>query len=272
MGNSGIPNYYGRQLVRTVRKLREQAELTQEEAGAKLHLSLQKLSRIENGQLPGYHELRAMLKLYGLPQYDWESCFRLWERAKQRGWWRKFGVPDSTYICMEQEASRMTEFVLGRLPELLQTEGYARRAVQDWFPGDEEAVESTVKVRLRRQDRLFQDEEQLTLHVLLHEPALYQGGDREQWIELYQRAQLPNITVQVIEQRTGLHSGLDGPVTLLEFDDPEEPDIAFAGCVLGQSHTQDPDRTAAVRARLEQLTELALTPEETLDALRGLIG
>ncbi|MEV4320221.1 helix-turn-helix transcriptional regulator [Actinocrispum sp. NPDC049592] len=272
MGNNGIPNYYGRQLVRTIRRLREQCELTQEEAGAKLHLSLQKLSRIENGQLPGYHELRAMLKLYGLPQSGWDPCFRLWERAKQRGWWRKFGVPDTTYICMEQEASRMTEFALGRLPELLQTEGYARRAAQCGFPGDEAAADGAVKVQLRRQDRLFRDEEQLTLHVLLHEPALYQGGDREQWIELYQRAQLPNITVQVIEQRAGLHSGLDGPVALLEFDDPEEPDIVFAGSVLGLSSTQDEERTAAVRARLERLTELALSPEDTLAALRGLIG
>lgn len=272
MGTPGVPNYYGRQLLRNIRNLREQCGMTQDEAGRKLHLTLQKLSRIENGQLPGYHELRAMVQLYGLPAEEWGSYFQLWERARKRGWWRKFGVRDTTYICMEQEATTMTEFSLGRLPELLQTEGYARRAVQCAFPGNDKAIENHVAVRMHRQNRLLRDENPLVLHTLVHEPTLYQGVDRAQLAELYRRAQLPNVTLQIVPQRVGLHAGLDGCVALLVFDDPAEPKIAFADSVLGPAYTQDDDKTAGVRQRLDHLAKLALTPEATLSALRRLTG
>jgi DNA-binding XRE family transcriptional regulator len=267
-----VPNYYGRQLLRNIRRLREHCGMTQDEAGKKLHLTLQKLSRIENGQLPGYHELRAMLQLYGLQAEEWVPYFQLWDRARKRGWWRKLGVRDTTYICMEQEATTMREFALGRLPELLQTEGYARRAVQGMFPGNEKAIENHVAVRLRRQHRLLHTDNRLTLHAFMHEPTLYQGVGRAQLIELYKRAQLPNVTLQIVPQRVGLHPGLDGSVVLLEFDDPEEPRIAFTESVLGMTYSQDDDTTVAVRARLGQLAKLALPPEATLSALRRLIG
>jgi DNA-binding XRE family transcriptional regulator len=272
MGTPGVPNYYGRQLLRNIRTLREQCGMTQDEAGQKLHLTLQKLSRIENGQLPGYHELRAMLQLYGLQAGQWPPYFQLWDRARARGWWRKFGVRDTTYICMEQEASTMAEFSLGRLPELLQTEGYARRAVQGMFPGNDKAVDNHVAVRLRRQSRLFHEENPLTLHTLVHEPTLYQGVDRAQLAELHKRAQLPTVTLQIIPQRVGLHPGLDGSVVLLEFDDPQEPRIAFTESVLGVTYSQNEDKTAAVRRRLGHLAKLALSPESSLSALRRLIG
>jgi transcriptional regulator with XRE-family HTH domain len=266
MGTPGIPNYYGRQLLRQIRLLRERAGLTQDEAGRSLHLTLQKLSRIENGQLPGYHELRAMLKLYGLSQLEWSPYLQLWERARQRGWWRRYGLRDCTYICMEQEASTMFEFQLGRLPELLQTEQYACRSLTE---GDEKSIANTVALRIRRQERLTEDVP-LMLHALVHEPTLRQGVDRAQLLQLVQRAHMPNVTIQIVTQSLGLHAGLDGSVTLLEFDDPHEPQIAFADTILGLNHPQDDDRTSAVRTTLEHLAKQALSPADSLDMLNRL--
>jgi transcriptional regulator with XRE-family HTH domain len=267
MATPGIPNYYGRQLLRGIRRMREGAGLTQEEAGRSLHLTLQKLSRIENGQLPGYHELRAMLRLYNVPQPEWATYLDLWERARKRGWWRQLGVRDSTYICMEQEASVMREFQLGRLPAMLQTGRYAR-AITECCGEDGENV---VLVSMRRQDRLFA-ENPLTLHSVLHEPTLHQGVDRAQLIQLYERAQLPNVTLQILPQAVGLHAGLDGSMVLFEFDDPGEPEIAFTETALGLNHSQDEDRTAAVRAILDRLTALATSPEDSLTMIKRLIG
>lgn len=273
MGTPGMPNFHGRQLLRELKRLREQAGMTQDDAGARLHLTLQKLSRIENGQLPGYHETRAMLKLYGLTPEEWTPYLELWERAKKRGWWRQYRLHDSSYICMEQEASTLIEFQLGRLPELLQTEGYARKCLRASTPRwSDPEVEAGVSVRIRRQDRLFAGEKPLVLHALIHEPALWQGVDQQQLIQLVERAQMPNVTVQIVPQSAGLHSGLDGSAILLGFDDPQESDIVFTETVLGLAQSQDEERTSSVRVMLQHIAGRAMSPEDSLDMLKSMIS
>jgi len=273
MGTPGMPNFHGRQLLRELKRLREQAGMTQDEAGGRLHLTLQKLSRIENGQLPGYHETRAMLKLYGLTAEEWVPYLELWERAKKRGWWRQYGLRDTSYVCMEQEASTVVEFQIGRLPQLLQTESYARASLRCAVPRCEDReIEAEVTVRIRRQDRLLAGKKPLVQHALLHEPSLYQGVDREQLIQLVERAQMPNVTVRVVPQSAGLHCGLDGSVVLLDFDDPQEPDIVFTETVLGLAQTQDDARTSAIRMMLHEVASHAMSQEDSLDMLKSMIS
>jgi transcriptional regulator with XRE-family HTH domain len=255
------PNYYGRQLVRRLRTLREQTGLTQQEAGNRLNLTLQKISRMENGQLPGWHELQAMLDLYGLPIDDWNDHLDLWRLAKEPGWWRKYRLKDPRYIRMEHEAATVYEFQLGYLPELLQTEQYARAT---------HPRASEVEIRMRRQDRLTADPP-LRLHSIVHEPVLRQGVDRAQLVQLKQRAELPNVTLQVLPQDRGLHDGLRGALTVLSFDDRTEPDIAFTETVLGWSDTQNTERTAQVRRVLDQLASLSLSPADSAGLLTGAI-
>jgi hypothetical protein len=262
MGCAPEPNYHGRQLIRGLKKMRELAFLTQEEAGAKLNITLQKLSRFENGQLPGWHELRAMLDLYCLPSDEWDFYLELWELAKKPGWWRKFGLKDPRYVRMEDEASTAYEFQLGYLPELTQTEQYARTTIVGC---SRKYTENQVAVRMRRQDRLWADPP-LRLHTIVHEPVLYQGVDRTQLVRLTQLAQLPNVTFQVLPQ-TSLHPGLRSAMMLLTFEDPYEPDIVFTETVLGWTDSQDAGQTGTVRRMLDQLSALALSPEESLRLL-----
>lgn len=262
------PNYYGRQLIRRLKILREQAHFTQQEAGDKLNLTLQKLSRFENGQLPGWHELRAMLDLYGIPSGEWDEYLELWQLAKKPGWWRKYNLKDPRYVRMEHEASIVHEFQLGYLPELLQTEQYARMT---FAHKGSRTIETEVMIRMRRQDRLTSDTP-LHLHTIVHEPVLSQGVDRAQLIRLTQRAQLPTVTFQVLPQDRGLHEGLRGALTLLSFDDRKEPDIAFTETVLGWSDTQNAERTAQVRRVFDRLAALALSPDDSLGLLAGLKG
>jgi transcriptional regulator with XRE-family HTH domain len=47
------PNYRTRQLGRTLRRLREAAGMSQEELGRPLRFSKSKMSRIEQGYIPG---------------------------------------------------------------------------------------------------------------------------------------------------------------------------------------------------------------------------
>jgi len=90
-------------------------------------------------------------------------------------------------------------------------------------------------------------------------------------LQLVQRAQMPNVTIQIVTQSLGLHAGLDGSVILLEFDDPHEPQIAFADTILGLNYSQDADRTSIVRTTLEHLAKQALSPADSLDMLNRLV-
>lgn len=262
MGSTPLPNYHGRQLVRRLKVLREQAGLTQQEAGDRLCMTLQKLSRFENGQLPGYHELRAVLDLYGLPTDHWDEYLELWRLARQPGWWRKYHLTDSRYVRMEDEAATAYEFQIGYLPELLQTEQYAKTTP---------ASRAQVAVRLRRQDRLGADPP-LRLHAIVHEPVLSQGVDRVQRDHLIRQASLPNVTLQVLPQASGLHQGLRGALTLLSFSDTTEPDIAFCESALGWSDTQDTEQTAGARRMLDRLAALALSPADSLELMNDQAG
>jgi hypothetical protein len=270
MGQSPEPNFSGRQLIRCLRTLREQAFLTQGEASKRMRFTLQKLSRLETGQLPGFHELQAMLDVYGLPISDWGFYIELWERAKQRDWWRKHGLKDPRYVRMEDAASIVYEFQIGYLPELLQTERYARTTfADDVVRTSTKAINGEVMVRMTRQQRLDSNPP-LRLHSIVHEPVLSQGVDQAQCDHLSKRAQLPNVTFQILLQSHGVHQGLRGALTLLSFDDTKEPDIAFSENVLGWSDTQDYERTASVRRILDRLAEQALSPDESLAFLATL--
>jgi transcriptional regulator with XRE-family HTH domain len=253
------PNHHGRQLLRALTRLREQAGLTLAEAGTKLRFPEPKLSRIENGQVPGYHETFAMLRLYGLSADERTRYLTLWEQARKQGWWREVGLTDAGYVCLEQQATGMTEFQLGYVPELLQTERYARKCLEN------------IDVRMRRQQRLL-DDAPLILHTLVHEPVLHQGLDRDQLRQLIARARMPNVTLQIVPQSAGVHGGLAGSVILLDFDDPQEPDYAFAETALGTTRTHDKSQTMLVRDMLQDVASLALTPEASVDLMRSLLA
>jgi transcriptional regulator with XRE-family HTH domain len=245
-GRRAESNYHGRQLQRELRKLRVQNRLSQEEAGERAHIEHSKLSRIEQQQqLPTYHELLILLDVYGVLSCDTTPYFDLWQLAKQRGWWREYTLEDNNYLRMEDEADVKKEFQLGYLPTLLQTEKYARATLNT-------AVRSP-------QDR-----------GQTRDPANAPAGtaprlacvDRSQITLLLERIELPNVTFRIVPPQL-VHEGLQGSVILLSFDDPAEPDMAFADTPLGMTESQNPKRVAAVTRILDQLTSLALSPDDS---------
>ncbi|MET0237064.1 MAG: helix-turn-helix transcriptional regulator [Kibdelosporangium sp.] len=259
------PNYHGRQLQREIRKLREQARLTQQEAGERVHIEFRKLSRMERRQLPTYHELVMLLDAYGVLSSDYTPYLDLWELARKRGWWRDYQLKETRYIRMEDEADRKYEFQLGQIPTLLQTPEYAWST---FLRTSKKTTRTLTEVRLRQQDRLT-TEPQLNLHALIHAPVLRQCVDRAQLRHLADRADLPNVTLQIVPQQH-IHDGLQGSIVLLSFEDQHEPDIAFAESLIGLQETQDPERTCTVRRVLDNLARTAMSPDDTRRTLKRL--
>jgi hypothetical protein len=64
---------------------------------------------------------------------------------------------------------------------------------------------------------------------------------------------------------------LSGPFTIFSFDDKEEPDIAYVEHRLGMAQTDETEEVAAVRLSFESIRKHSLSPETSIDLIRGLV-
>lgn len=277
MGNARPTNFPMRQLGRTLRRLRVRAGLTQEDAGKRLRFSSKKMSRLELGQLPTYHELLAMLDLYGVIVSDWEPIVELFDRAQERGWWHQYGLDDRGFIGIEAESCAMQTFQLGYVPGLLQSAAYIRAVhggTREPLEGDE--LEIGIEIRLKRQERLT-DDPSFRLHAIMDEtiltrPVCERAEQREQLEYIIERAALPNVTVQVVPQEVGAYSGQCGNLTLLQFPDPDEPDMAHLEHVFASHYIEKPGEVHAARLTLEYIADLALDEEDSIALIERTIA
>jgi len=257
------PTFRQVRLGEALKKLRERAGLSQRDAAERLRYNYQKLSRIENGQLPDYHGLRAMLDLYGVIVAEEEPFIELWERASEKVWWDS-GPDSQGYLGLERDAFQVRYFCLGYVPGLLQTESYMRGVFEGWHvPHSREWIENQVAFRMRRQQRLI-DDSPLRFHNVIAEPALRQA-DREQLLHMNNKGQLPNVTVQVLPAAVGVHAGNNGSFSLLDFDYPGEMTVFYVEHPAGSEHVEDPKRVATGNLLFKHLSRLALTPEESAE-------
>jgi transcriptional regulator with XRE-family HTH domain len=269
-GQHSEANYYGRLLLRELVKLRNGLRMNQTEVGRKMKYTVSKVSRIEKGQVPDWHNLTALLDVYGvtLDQYPWWE--NLWELSRVKGWWRAFGIGNHGYVALEHEAQKVCTFQMGYVPGLLQTPAYTRRVfdTDSKFHG-KKTIEDAIEIRRRRQERLTSDNP-LTYHVLLYESVLRHGCDAAQLLRLVQSAELPNVTLQIVPASGELHD-LWGSFTLFSFEDKDEPDIAYVDHRLGMAQTDEKEEVQAVRVAFKSIRKHALSPEASIALIRGLI-
>jgi hypothetical protein len=236
--------------------------MSQKEASDRLSYNVPKLSRIENGQVPDIHALRAMLDLYGVISAEEAPYIEMWELAREKGWWRPFGLDEQGYISLEHDASRVREFALGVIPGQLQVVRYMR----DIFEGatvkrSKRWVENDIVVRQRRQRRLVGDNP-LKYHAVVFEAAL-RHVDREQLQHLVETGRLPNVTIQVLLESARLHDGLFGSFTLLDLPFAGDPQVLYIEHMAGSIHIEDPERVKTANLVFKHLSKLALTPDES---------
>ncbi|MBV9845375.1 MAG: helix-turn-helix domain-containing protein [Kutzneria sp.] len=256
-----------RRLGRRLRELREEARLTLAEAAARLEFSPSKLSRMEKGlQLVTVHELRSMMDLYD--GFD-PDLLDLARKAREKGWWRVYGLDDKGYVAIEADACTVRDVQLVYIPGLLQTEDYARAIFAgSWQRRSEDVIDKWVSVRMIRQRRLVDPAGGLELAAIVDEASLRKPiGGREvmsaQLEHMVELAGLPNITVQVLPTRIGLHSGMAGAFTVLSFPDDEDPDLVYLDYPGGSVHIEKDVEVSACRLVFDNLRSKALTPGES---------
>jgi transcriptional regulator with XRE-family HTH domain len=175
-----------------------------------------KVSRYELGQSSfPLEEIEKLLDFYGVTDPRRGQILALAEDANQRGWWEEYAdslAPDyMEFLGLEAEATASSEWHLGIIPGLLQTEEYARQIHLDYqsaIPTPPGIIERRIRVRLRRQELLTSREPPLDLSAVLDEAVILRKvGSSDlmyrQLEHLVAVADLPNVDLRILPLASG---------------------------------------------------------------------
>jgi transcriptional regulator with XRE-family HTH domain len=271
------PTVRRRQLGRELRKLRESVGLHLDQLASELRCSPSRVSRIETARIrisPGtVHEI---LDVLGIRDDRRARLVGLARQAEEPGWWQEYTdsltYEYATYIALEAEASGIRNFEPLVIPGLLQTEEYARAVMRKGIPGQELDVGARVSARIARQ-AVLRDDAPLRLFVLLGEAALRRpvGGAEVMHAQLTQLRRLAGkerIRVQVVPFAAGELVSMHGSFSILEFDDPEEPAVAYVENVVGETYLETAAGVAQCSAVFNGLAADSLPVDESVRLIK----
>jgi transcriptional regulator with XRE-family HTH domain len=265
-----------------LRRLREEAGVTPEEAGYEIRGSRSKISRLEHGRVSfKSRDVADLLTLYGVTNEQTRAgLLSLAEQANAQGWWAKYSdiLPDwfEAYLGLEAAASLIRSFELQFVHGLFQTQAYARAVtVLGHKAAPAEEIDRRVSLRMKRQD-LLHGQDAPRVWSVMDEAALRRpvGGAqvmRGQLGRLIEVAALPQVTVQVVPFRRGGHAGAGGSFTVLRFRQADLPDVAYIEQLTSALYLE---RRGDVDHYLEVMNRLsaeALTPAGTTRFLKEII-
>ena len=280
-----------RRLGAELRALREQAGLTIDEVAKALECSVSKVSRLETGQgIPYRRDVRDLLDRYRITDQAHRDRLMRWVREGNRqGWWDDFSdvlgpdpeeplLPDnlSRYVALEQDASEVRSFEAIVLHGLLQTEAYARALLHTLSTTDTDATDRLVELRMRRQRRLYADEDPLVAHMVIDEAVLYRpvgGADvmREQLKRLLTDSQQPNITLQVLPFSTGAHRAVSGSFVVLAFADTDDNDLVYIEGHVGDLYLEKEHDVQVYEQIFDVLIDQCLAAEQSAGLVAQLL-
>jgi transcriptional regulator with XRE-family HTH domain len=258
-----------------LRRLREAAGITAENAGYAIRASRSKIFRIETGRVRiKLRDVEDLLALYGVAdEKERAAVIALARRSSEPEWWTQYTdiLPDwfETYLGLESAAHAIRTFEAQLVPGLFQTEDYARavtRLGHETAPAEE--IERRVGLRLKRQKVLAWAEPPRVWAVIdeavLRRPV---GGAvvmRAQLARLAEAARLPNVTLQVVPFARGGHVAASGSFSILRFEEQDLPDVVYIEQLTSAVYL---DQRLEVQHYLEVVDHLsgeALTPADSL--------
>ncbi|MFD4529275.1 helix-turn-helix domain-containing protein [Streptomyces sp. NPDC058470] len=266
------PTVRKRRLGAELRLLRKASGLTSTQVAERLLVSQPKISRLENGQRAiSPRDVRDLCTIYGVTdQQVVDSLMRMAKESGQQGWWNAYGdIPYSTYIGLETDAVCIHAYEPTVIPGLLQTPAYAHAVIQNTIPpATVDQATTRLRVRLRRQHRIYHPARPLRLWVVLDESVLHRvvGGPdimREQLEHLNALGAEPHITVQVLPYDVGAHPGLSGQFSILRFADSPEAGVVYVEGSTSHLYLEKRSDLEHYRTTYAHLRTLALDPGST---------
>ncbi|CAL9535672.1 helix-turn-helix domain-containing protein [Streptomyces althioticus] len=270
------PTTRRRQLGADLRRLRELAGLTLEEAGARVGISKATLSRYETKEgVVKWPAVDALCREYGATDEERLALVELAKGARIQGWWRSLAdpIPESMnlMLTLEDEVVREDHYACMYVPGLLQTRAYAEavhRASE--VRCEEREVQHMVDIRMKRQE-LLEREDPPHLWAVIDEAALRRrvGGRevmREQLTHLLTMAERSRITVQVLPFDRGAHAAAVGSFAVLR-GQASELDVVYVDLLGGGLFMEKPEELERYKLAFEYLSAQALDFESSTDLI-----
>lgn len=281
-GPDASPTVRRRRLGAELRRLREAAGVTTDQARTRLACSPSKISRIELGRSPTTtRDVADLLELYRVTDPTTITALTaLAQQSNQRGWWQSYGdlLPDwaDGYIGLETEASAITTYETQLVPGLLQTPSYAAAVLAAGIPPrPETALEQQVQLRTHRQRILTRDQPPApAVWAILDEAVLRRtvGGVevlRGQLLHLLDQARLPALTLQVLPFGAGAHPALGTAFTILRFDaGAGDEDVVYLEALDSALYIERPADVRRYLARMDHIRATALPPHQSLQVIK----
>ncbi|SFW56880.1 helix-turn-helix domain-containing protein [Amycolatopsis australiensis] len=256
-----------------LRRLREEAGITRQQAGYNIRGSESKISRLELGRV-GFKErdVTDLLTMYGVEDpAERQTFLDMVKQSNEPGWWRRFGdtMPNwfTDLVGLEEAAARIQIWEPLYVSGLLQIEPYARAIFSHGRPEmADERVDQLVALRMRRQ-KMFSRPDAPRVWMVLDESVLYRpiGGMKvlKQQIEyLLEMSALPHVSVQILPySRSGLSA--EHAFSLLRFGEPELPNIAYVEYLTGAHYIEKREEIEKYSRALDMLAVDAETPERS---------
>ncbi|WP_443054917.1 helix-turn-helix domain-containing protein [Streptomyces sp. NBC_00691] len=252
-----------------VKAFRKRAGLTQERFAPMVGYSVPTVASIEQGRrLPPVafvDRAEEVLDAFGTIRGAAKHVARKPGLAK---WFRQ-------WARLEADAATLYTYENRLVPGLLQTPAYAKTLFEKQIPalGDEE-IESRLIARVERK-KLLTDRPHTIYSFIVEEHVLRRqvGGPgvmREQAAHILDISARRNIDLQIMPQTRGHHSGLDGPMRLLET--PENKWYAYCEGQENGLLISDPKVVSILQKRYARMRAQALSFEESVSLLREMRG
>lgn len=284
MPEPASPTARRRRLAAELRRLRERAGLTGEQAAERMRWSSSKVSRIENARTaPRPAEIRQLLSLYGVEGSHADELFALAQEAAHKGWWETFSdvLPDTyaAYIGLETEATSVCDWASEVVAGLLQTEDYAREVIRSHMgstaaipPGE---IEQRVQARMERQ-QILKREPPFELRAVISESVLLSkiGSNsvmKSQLDRLLDLSEYSNISLRVLPLSAPRPIGT-GAFILLKFSQAHDVayhDIVYLEHLTGAMYLEGERDTYQYQLAFDSLSKFALDAAGSQDNINA---
>lgn len=255
---------------------------TLEDVSAETLISTSKLSRLENGQgVPQPRDIRDLINFYGADRATSDRLRRWMNEGRRQAWWREYSdvLTDAVDVLIDYEsgASVIRIYTSQLLPALLQTEAYATQVLQTIAPRlSRDEVDKLVQVRRRRQQILV-SEEPTRLLAIVDEAAVRRAAAtgspddaREQLLHLRELSRRRNVSVRVVPLDAGLHPGVMGTFTIIQFSDDIDRDVVSVEGHTGDRYLEEQSSVLTYLRLFDAIAPLALDNADSRDLLTRL--
>lgn len=264
-----------------LRELRAEAGMTAEEVAEELLCSVSKISRMETGhRAVSLRDIRDLCTLYRVSDPALrEHLTALAKRSKEQGWWQRYDLPSSlaTYVGLEGDAIRISNYEPGVVPGLLQTPEYIRAVHERTIPrlSDEEIDKRVELHRARRKILIREEPPPPEFHAVVDEGALRRVvGNPAIMTAALERVvhdcKLPNVGIQILSYGAGAHPALDSTFVLLEFQTAVAPKVYVEGLV-GQMWLERPEEAERYKQVFDRLQLMSLSESDSIGLINKLI-